>query len=284
MPQTREHILLARQVGVPDLVVFVNKVDLVDDLELIELVEMETRDLLTRYGFDGENTPFIRGNARAALARPDDPEANHCIAELMDALDRTLPDPKRAIDRPFLMPIEGVHTIEGRGTVATGKIEQGVIVPGSKVEILGLGEVLETVATSVEQFNKSLDRGSAGQNVGLLLRGIKSDQIRRGQVIAAPRSIRPATRFRGEVYVLGKHEGGRHTPFLSGYKPQFFFRTTSVTGQLTLPEGVEMVMPGDNASLEVVLDKAIALEVGSRFAVREGGKTVGSGVVAEVMD
>jgi elongation factor Tu len=284
MPQTREHILLARQVGVPDLVVFVNKVDLVDDPELIELVEMETRDLLTRYGFDGENTPFVRGDARAALARPDDPEANRCIAELMDALDRTLPDPKRAIDRPFLMPIEGVHTIEGRGTVATGKIEQGVIVPGSKVEILGLGEVLETVATSAEQFNKSLERATAGQNVGLLLRGIKSDQIRRGQVIAAPRSIRPATRFRGEVYVLGKDEGGRHTPFLSGYKPQFFFRTTSVTGQLTLPGGVEMVMPGDNASLEVVLDKAIALEVGSRFAVREGGKTVGSGVVAEVMD
>jgi elongation factor Tu len=268
MPQTREHILLARQVGVPDLVVFVNKVDLVDDPELIELVEMETRDLLTRHGFDGERTPFVRGNARAALAQPADPEANRCIGELMDALDRTLPDPKRAIDRPFLMPIEGVHTIGGRGTVATGKIEQGVIVPGSKVEILGLGEVLETVATSVEQFNKSLDRGSAGQNVGLLLRGIKSDQIRRGQVIAAPRSIRPATRFRGEVYVLGKDEGGRHTPFLSGYKPQFFFRTTSVTGRLMLPEGVEMVMPGDNASLEVVLDKAIALEVGSRFAVQ----------------
>jgi elongation factor Tu len=284
MPQTREHILLARQVGVPDLVVFVNKVDLVDDPELIELVEMETRELLTRYGFDGERTPFVRGNARAALARPDDRKVNRCIGELMDALDQTLPDPKRAIDRPFLMPIEGVHTIEGRGTVATGKIEQGVIVPGSKVEILGLGDVLETVATSVEQFNKSLERGSAGQNVGLLLRGIKSDQIRRGQVIAAPRSIRPATRFRGEVYVLGKDEGGRHTPFLSGYKPQFFFRTTSVTGQLTLPEGVEMVMPGDNASLEVVLDKAIALEVGGRFAVREGGKTVGSGVVSEVRD
>jgi elongation factor Tu len=269
MPQTREHILLARQVGVPDLVVFVNKVDLVDDPELIELVEMEA---------------FVRGNARAALERPGDPRANRCIGELMDALDRTLPDPKRAIDRPFLMPIEGVHTIEGRGTVATGKIEQGVIAPGAKVEILGLGDVLESVATSVEQFNKALERGSAGQNVGLLLRGIKSDQIRRGQVIAAPRSIRPGTRFRGEVYVLGKDEGGRHTPFFNGYKPQFFFRTTSVTGQLMLPEGVEMVMPVDNASLEVVLDKAIALEVGSRFAVREGGKTVGSGVVAEVMD
>jgi elongation factor Tu len=283
MPQTREHILLARQVGVPDLVVFVNKVDLVDDPELIELVEMEARDLLTRYGFDGERTPFVRGNARAALERPGDPQANRCIGELMDALDRTLPDPLRAIDRPFLMPIEGVHTIEGRGTVATGKIEQGVIAPGSKVEILGLGDVLETVATSVEQFNKALERGSAGQNVGLLLRGIKSDQIRRGQVIAAPRSIRPGTKFRGEIYVLSKDEGGRHTPLLSGYKPQFFFRTASVTGELTLPGGVEMVMPGDNASLEVVLDKAIALEVGSRFAVREGGKTVGSGVVSEVM-
>jgi elongation factor Tu len=284
MPQTREHIILAREVGVPDLVVFVNKVDLVDDPELIELVEMEARDLLTRYGFDGERTTFVRGNARAALERPGDLQASRCIDELMDALDRTLPDPLRAVDRPFLMPIEGVHTIEGRGTVATGKIEQGVIAPGAKVEILGLGEVLESVATSVEQFNKPLERGSAGQNVGLLLRGIKSDQIRRGQVIAAPRSIRPGTRFRGEVYVLGKDEGGRHTPFFSGYKPQFFFRTTSVTGELTLPEGVEMVMPGDNASLEVVLDKAIALEVGSRFAVREGGKTVGSGVVSRLMD
>jgi elongation factor Tu len=284
MPQTREHILLARQVGVPDLVVFVNKVDLVDDPELIELVELETRDLLTKYGFDGEQTSFVRGNARAALANPGDPEASRCIGMLMDALDRTLPDPQRSIDRPFLMPIEGVHTIEGRGTVATGKIEQGVIAPGGKVEILGLGEVLETVATSVEQFNKTLERGTAGQNVGLLLRGIKSDQIRRGQVIAAPRSLRPRTRFRCEVYVLGKDEGGRHTPIFSGYKPQFFFRTTSVTGELTLPEGVELLMPGDNASLEVVLDKAIALESGNRFAVREGGKTVGSGVVSEVMD
>jgi elongation factor Tu len=284
MPQTREHILLARQVGVPDLVVFVNKVDLVDDPELIELVEMEARDLLTKYGFDGARTPFVRGVARKALERPGDPEAGRCIVELLDALDHYIPDPVRAVDRPFLMPIEGVHTIEGRGTVATGRIEQGVIVPGNRVEILGLGGVRETVATSVEQFNRPLERGVAGQNVGLLLRGVKSDQIQRGQVIAAPRSLRPRTSFRGEVYVLSKDEGGRHTPFFSGYKPQFFFRTTSVTGELTLPDDIEMVMPGDHTRLEVNLDKPIALEPGSRFAIREGGKTVGSGVVTEVIE
>ncbi len=284
MPQTREHILLARQVGVPDLVVFVNKVDLVDDPELIDLVELETRDLLAKYGFDGEGTPFVRGNARAALERPGDPEASRCITELLDALDRYVPEPKRATDRPFLMPIEGVHTIEGRGTVATGKVEQGVIAPGTRVEILGLGGTQETVVTSVEQFNRQLDRASAGQNVGLLLRGVKSDQISRGQVVAAVRSLCPRTHFRGEVYVLSKDEGGRHTPFFSGYKPQFFFRTTSVTGELTLPEGVEMVMPGDHTPLDVSLDKPIALEAGSRFAIREGGKTVGSGVVTEVIE
>ncbi len=284
MPQTREHILLAREVGVPDLVVFVNKVDLVDDPELIELVEMEARDLLTKYGYDGARTPFVRGVARKALEQPGDPEAGRCIDELMDALDVHIPDPSRAIDRPFLMPIEGVHTIEGRGTVATGRIEQGVIKPGSRVEILGLGDVLETVATSVEQFNRPLEQGVAGQNVGLLLRGVKTDQIQRGQVIAAPRSLRPRTSFRGEVYVLSKDEGGRHTPFFSGYKPQFFFRTTSVTGELTLPQDIEMVMPGDHTRLEVNLDKPIALETGSRFAIREGGKTVGSGVVTEVID
>jgi elongation factor Tu len=277
MPQTR-------QVGVPDLVVFVNKVDLVDDPELIDLVEMEARDLLAKYGFDGENTPFVRGNARAALERPGDPEATRCVTELLEALDHFIPDPKRATDRPFLMPIEGVHTIEGRGTVATGKIEQGVITPGTKVEILGLGGVLETVVTSVEQFNRALDRAVAGQNVGLLLRGVKSDQIQRGQVVAAPRSRSPRTRVRGEVYVLGKDEGGRHTPFFSGYKPQLFFRTTSVTGELRLPEGVEMVLPGDHTPLDVNLDKPIALEAGSRFAIREGGKTVGSGVVTEVIE
>lgn len=284
MPQTREHILLARQVGVPDLVAFVNKIDLVDDPELIDLVEMEARDLLTKYGFDGERTPFVRGNARAALERPADAEASACIAELLEALDAYIPDPKRAIDRPFLMPIEGVHTIEGRGTVATGKVEQGVITPGTKVEILGLGDVRESVVTSVEQFNRPLDRAVAGQNVGLLLRGLKSDQLQRGQVVAAPRSIAPRTRFRGEFYVLSKDEGGRHTPFFTGYKPQFFFRTTSVTGELRLPYGVAMVLPGDHTPLDVSLDKAIALEAGSRFAIREGGKTVGSGVVTEVID
>ncbi|MDR3633063.1 MAG: elongation factor Tu [Isosphaeraceae bacterium] len=284
MPQTREHIVLARQVGVPDLVVFVNKVDLVDDPELIDLVEMETRDLLARYGFDGGITPFVRGNARAALERPGDPEASGCIAALLEALDGHIPEPLRATDRPFLMPIEGVHTIEGRGTVATGKVEQGVIAAGTKVEIVGLGGVLDTVVTSVEQFNRPLDRGVAGQNVGLLLRGVKSDQIQRGQVVAAPRSLSPRIHFRGEVYVLSKEEGGRHTPFFSGYKPQFFFRTTSVTGELRLPEGVEMVMPGDHTPLDVSLDKPVALESGSRFAIREGGKTVGSGVVTQVID
>ena len=232
MPQTREHILLARQVGVPELVVFLNKCDLVDDPELIDLVELETRELLTKYGFDGENVPFIRGNAKGALDHPADPAFSRCIGELLDALDRYIPEPKRAIDKPFLMPIEGVHTIEGRGTVATGKIEQGVITVGQKVEILGLGDILESVCTSVEAFNRPLDQGEAGQNVGLLLRGIKTDQIQRGQVIAAPRTIRPRLKFKGEVYVLSKDEGGRHTPFFGGYKPQFFFRTTNVTGEM----------------------------------------------------
>jgi elongation factor Tu len=284
MPQTREHILLARQVGVPDLVVFVNKVDLVDDPELIDLVELEARELLMKYGFDGANTPFVRGNARAALERPGDPEASRCITELLESLDRYIPDPLRATDRPFLMPIEGVHTIEGRGTVATGKVEQGVIAPQTKVEIIGLGGVRETVVTSVEQFNRPLERATAGQNVGLLLRGVKSDEIRRGQVVAAPRSLSPRTTFRGEVYVLSKDEGGRHTPIFSGYKPQFFFRTTSVTGELRLPEGVEMVLPGDHTRLDVTLDKPVALEAGSRFAIREGGKTVGSGLVTELIE
>jgi elongation factor Tu len=243
---------------------------------------METRDLLTKYGFDGEQIPFIRGNAKAALARPDDPAASRCIDELLEALDRCIPDPKRAIDRPFLMPIEGVHTIEGRGTVATGRVEQGLIAPGTKVEILGLGDALETVVTSVEQFNRPLDQAVAGQNVGLLLRGVKADQIQRGQVVAALRSMSPRTRFHGEIYVLGKDEGGRHTPFFSGYKPQFFFRTTSVTGEVQLPVEIAMVMPGDHTRLEVNLDKPVALQPGSRFAIREGGRTVGSGVVTEV--
>jgi elongation factor Tu len=283
MPQTREHILLARQVGVPELVVFVNKCDLVDDPELIDLVELETRELLTKLGFDGANTPFVRGNARGALGHPADPAFNRCIGELLEALDTAIPDPVRAIDKPFLMPVEGIHTIEGRGTVATGKVEQGVIAVGQKVEILGLGEVLESVCTSVEAFNRPLECGEAGQNVGLLLRGIKADQIRRGQVIAAPRAVRPGLEFKGEVYVLSKEEGGRHTPFFGGYRPQFFFRTTNVTGEVRLPDGTEMVMPGDNAAVTVHLDKPVALDIGSRFAIREGRKTVGSGVITEVV-
>jgi elongation factor Tu len=284
MPQTREHILLARQVGVPELVVFLNKCDLVDDPELVDLVELETRGLLTKYGFDGENAPVIRGNARGALHHPADPGFAECIGDLLNALDEYIPEPKRAIDKPFLMPIEGVHTIEGRGTVATGKVEQGVITVGRKVEILGLGDTLESVCTSVEAFNRPLDRGEAGQNVGLLLRGIKADQVRRGQVIAAPRTIRPRSKFKGAVYVLSKDEGGRHTPVFSGYKPQFFFRTTNVTGEIRLPDGIEMVMPGDNAAVAVSLDKPVALDVGSHFAIREGGKTVGSGVITEAVE
>ena len=282
MPQTREHILLARQVGVPSLVVFLIKCDLVDDPELLDLVELETRDLLSKHGFDGAKVPFVRGNARAALDRPTDPAATACIDRLLDELDRSIPEPVRQLDRPFLMPIEGVHAIEGRGTVATGKIEQGTIAVGQKVEIVGLGDVLESVCTSVEAFNRPQSEGVAGQNVGLLLRGIKSDQIQRGQVVAAPRSIRPRQKFQGEVYVLGKEEGGRHTPIFGGYKPQFFFRTTDVTGAVELPAGIDMVMPGDNARFAVQLDKPVALDVGSRFAIREGGKTVGSGVITAV--
>ncbi len=284
MPQTREHILLARQVGVPALIVFLNKCDLVDDPDLLDLVELETRELLTKYGFDGDNVPVIRGNAHGALDHPADPAYNRCIGELLDALDDAIPAPVRIIDRPFLMPIEGVHTIVGRGTVATGKIEQGVITVGQKVEILGLGGVLESVVTSIEAFNRVLERGEAGQNVGLLLRGIKTEQIRRGQVIAAPRTIRARQKFKGEVYVLSKDEGGRHTPFFSGYQPVFFFRTTNVTGEVQLGDGIDMVMPGDNAAVTVSLDKPVALESGSRFAIREGGKTVGSGVIVEVLE
>jgi elongation factor Tu len=284
MPQTREHILLARQIGVPELVVFLNKCDLVDDPELVDLVELETRELLTKYGYGGEKVPFIRGNARGALDYPADPTFNECIGKLLDALDTFIPEPKRDIDKPFLMPIEGVHTIEGRGTVATGKIEQGVITVGQKVEILGLGDILESVVTSVEAFNAPLAQGEAGQNVGLLLRGVKSADIHRGQVIAAPRTIRPRAKFKGEVYVLSKDEGGRHTPFFGGYKPQFFFKTTNVTGEMQLPDGIAMVMPGDNAAVIVSLDKPVALDIGSHFAIREGGKTVGSGVITEVAE
>ena len=284
MPQTREHILLARQIGVPELVVFLNKCDLVDDPELIDLVELETRDLLTKLGYGGDNVPFIRGNAKDALENPADPTANACIGKLLDALDAYIPAPKRETDKPFLMPIEGVHSIDGRGTVATGKIEQGMIGVGQKVEILGLGDVLESVVTSVEAFNELVDQGEAGMNVGLLLRGIQRTDIQRGQVIAAPRTIRPRLKFKGEVYVLSKDEGGRHTPFFGGYKPQFFFRTTNVTGEMQLPAGVDMVMPGDNANLIVNLDKPVSLDVGSHFAIREGGRTVGSGVITEVVE
>jgi elongation factor Tu len=282
MPQTREHILLARQVSVPQVVVFLNKVDLVDDPELVELIELETRDLLSKYGFDGNSTAFVRGSAKAALANPADAEAGRPVAELLAALD-TLPEPARAVERPFLMAIEGVFTIEGRGTVATGKVEQGEVKPGDKVEIVGLGGTLETVVTSVEAFRQALSKGVAGENVGLLLRGIKSTEIERGQVIAAPRSIKPHTRFKGEVYVLSKEEGGRHTPFFSGYSPQFFFRTTDVTGEANLAGSVEMAMPGDNVSVVVELGKPVAIDTGSHFAIREGGKTVGSGVVVEVL-
>jgi elongation factor Tu len=283
MPQTREHVLLARQVGVPELVVFLNKCDLVDDPELVDLVDLETRGLLSKYGFDGDNVPVIRGNAKGALEHPAVPDYSRCISELLNAMDGYIQPPKRSIDKPFLMPIEGVHTIEGRGTVATGKIEQGVITTGQKVEILGLGDILESVCTSVEAFNHPLHQGEAGQNVGLLLRGIKAEQIRRGQVIAAPRTIRPRSKFKGEIYVLSKDEGGRHTPIFSGYKPQFFFKTTNVTGEIGLADGIDMIMPGDSAAVAVSLDKSVAFDIGSHFAIREGGKTVGSGVITEVL-
>jgi len=280
MPQTREHVLLARQVDVPSVVVFLNKCDLVDDVELIDLVELEVRDLLTRYGFDGENVTCVRGDARSAL---DEPASNgNCIEELMSALDRDIPAPVRHVDRPFLMPIEGVHSIEGRGTVATGRIEQGRVRPGDKVAIVGLRETLTTVCTSVEQFHRQLDEGVAGQNVGCLLRGVRHESVHRGQVLAAPNAIEPQSRFKAEVYVLSKEEGGRHTPFFNGYTPQFFFRTTDVTGTTTLVDA-EMVLPGDNVALEIELQKPVALYKGSRFAIREGGRTVGSGIVTEVI-
>ena len=283
MPQTREHILLARQVGVPHIVVFINKCDLVDDPDIIELVELETRELLTRFGFDGDTVSVVRGNAKGALDNPGDPQFSECIAELLDALDSRIPDPQREMDKPFLMPIEGVHQIEGRGTVATGKIEQGTVRCGDKVEILGLTETLSTVCTSVEEFSKQLDVGVAGQNVGLLLRSVKYDQVSRGQVVAAPGSIQPRQNFQAEVYALSKQEGGRHTPFFNGYCPQFYFRTTDVTGQTTLIEGTEMCMPGDSVTIEVGLEKPVAIEAGTRFAIREGGRTVGSGVVTDVV-
>ncbi len=284
MPQTREHILLARQVDVPALVVFLNKCDLVDDEDLLELVEMEVRELLSKYDFPGDDVPIIRGNAKGALDHPDDEKYSACITELMEALDTNIPEPTREADKPFLMAVEDVFSIEGRGTVATGRIEQGKITVGDKVEIVGLKETTETTCTGVEMFQKTLDEGIAGDNVGLLLRGIKKEDIQRGQVLAAPGSINPHSRFECEVYVLSKEEGGRHTPFFSGYRPQFYFRTTDVTGTTKLLGGAEMCMPGDNVKLEVELGKPIAMDEGSRFAIREGGHTVGSGVVTKILE
>jgi len=283
MPQTREHILLARQVNVPALVVFLNKCDLVDDEELLELVEMEIRDLLNKYEFPGDTIPIIRGNAKGALDNPSDPKFNKCIGDLMEALDNNIPEPTRERDKPFLMAIEDVFSISGRGTVVTGRIESGVIKINEKVQIIGLAPTQDTVVTGIEMFNKLLDEGQAGDNVGLLLRGIDKDKVERGQVLAKPGSITPHTNFECKVYVLSKEEGGRHTPFFSGYKPQFYFRTTDVTGSAKLLGGAEMCMPGDNVQLEVELGKPIAMQENVRFAIREGGKTVGSGVVTKIL-
>jgi elongation factor Tu len=282
MPQTREHILLARQVGVPKIVVFMSKVDMVDDEELLDLVDMEIRELLTFYGFDGDNTPIIRGSALGALNK--EPKWVEKIWELMEACDTWIPLPKRDVDKPFLMPVEDVFSITGRGTVATGRIEQGVIKVGEPVEIIGLGaEKLKSVVTGVEMFRKLLDRGEAGDNAGLLLRGIDKDDVRRGQVVAAPGSITPHTHFKAQVYILKKEEGGRHTPFHDKYRPQFYFRTTDVTGEIHLPQGVEMIMPGDNLTIEVNLIHEVAMDKGLRFAIREGGRTVGAGQVIEII-
>jgi len=284
MPQTREHILLARQVGVPYIVVFLNKCDMVDDPELIELVELELRELLSKYEFPGDEIPIIRGSALKAL-EADDPnaEAARCIFELMDAVDSYIPEPKREVDKPFLMPIEDVFSISGRGTVVTGRVERGVIKVGEEVEIVGIRPTQKTVCTGVEMFRKLLDEGRAGDNIGILLRGTKRDEVERGQVVAKPGTITPHTKFKAEVYILSKEEGGRHTPFFSGYRPQFYFRTTDVTGVLSLPEGVEMVMPGDNVSITAELITPIAMEKELRFAIREGGRTVGAGVVSEIL-
>ncbi len=285
MPQTREHILLARQVGVPTIVVFLNMVDKVDDPELLELVELEVRELLSKYEFPGDDTPVIRGSALKALqAESPDAEDAKCISELLDALDNYIPEPVRPVDQPFLMPIEDVFSIEGRGTVVTGRIERGVIKVGDEVEIVGLRPTKKTTVTGVEMFRKVLDEGRAGDNVGCLLRGIKKEEVERGQVLAVPGTITPHTKFKGEVYVLTKEEGGRHTPFFNGYRPQFYFRTTDVTGTVKLPEGVDMVMPGDNVNMEVTLITPIAMEKYMRFAIREGGRTVGAGRVTEILE
>ena len=282
MPQTREHILLARQVGVPYIVVYLNKCDMVDDEELLELVEMEVRDLLSQYGFPGDEIPIIKGSSLRAMEGDAGYEAK--LLELMAAVDSYIPTPKRPVDQPFLMPVEDVFTITGRGTVVTGRVERGIIKVGEEVEIIGLHDTKKTTVTGVEMFRKLLDQGEAGDNVGALLRGTKKEEIERGQVLAKPGSITPHTKFKAEVYVLTKEEGGRHTPFFPGYKPQFYFRTTDVTGGITLPAGVEMVMPGDNIEMEVELIAPIAMEKGVKFAIREGGRTVGAGVVATIME
>ena len=281
MPQTREHILLARQVGVPKIVVFLNKCDLVDDEELIELVEMEIQELLAKYEFE-EDSPIVRGSALKAINDPSGPDAQ-CIQDLMDALDTWIPEPERVTDLPFLLPIEDVFSIEGRGTVVTGRVERGIIHTGDEVEIIGIKDTAKTTCTGVEMFRKILDEGQAGDNVGVLLRGTKKEEVQRGQVLAKPGSILPHTQFKGEVYVLSKDEGGRHTPFFKGYRPQFYFRTTDVTGDIQLPEGVEMVMPGDNITMDVTLITPIAMEQHMRFAIREGGRTVGAGRVIEIV-
>ena len=285
MPQTREHVLLARQVNVPALIVFLNKIDLLDDPELLDLVELEIRELLNKYEFPGDTIPIIRGNALAAMQHPEDEAAIKCIRELMAALDENIPTPTREADKPFLMPVEDVFSIKGRGTVGTGRIERGVVKVGDEVEIIGLAkELRKTVVTGVEMFNKTLDRGEAGDNVGVLLRGVEKTELERGQVLAKPGSITPHTHFEAEVYVLTKEEGGRHTPFFNNYRPQFYVRTTDVTGNLKLSGGVEMCMPGDNVTLEVTLISPVALEAGVRFAIREGGRTVGSGVVTKILE
>jgi len=283
MPQTREHILLARQVGVPRLVVFLNKTDMVDDPELVDLVEEEIRELLTQYDYDGDNTPVLRGSALKALESADaESEEAKAVIELIDAVDEWIEEPAREIDVPFLMPVEDIFSIEGRGTVATGRIERGVMNVGDEAEIVGIKDTQTTTITGIEMFNKQLDEGRAGDNAGILLRGLKKDDITRGQVIAAPGSVTPHTNFEAEVYVLSKEEGGRHTPFFSGYKPQFYIRTTDVTGEVTLADGTEMVMPGDTATFKIQLINPVALEDGTRFAIREGGKTVGAGVVTKI--